>query len=296
MLEEEISALLTGFDKRLAPILEVDLNGRIEFVVTANGNRSAFAVAAGSVQAAPALDGWRFIALKPRRALDLRQSVSMPWGAQPSPWRKSGWPWCRRGAVDIALLMPVDARNPKSAQRCRPLARTIVLALIGEEDLAARVIDIEVFPLSVLQPNSSTLPLGQIIQGVRSCRRHLTCGAWWRCRGGMPVPITDADPTPAKVATAHDRHRRHHRPRNPRQPRQSDRRGRCGAGGRLARPRRGALRRLDRRPRGGRAARRRQGALLGKGVRKAVDAVNGEIFDARRRHGCGGAGQDRRDA
>jgi enolase len=27
---------------------------------------------------------------------------------------------------------------------------------------------------------------------------------------------------------------------------------------------------------------------FGKGVRKAVDAVNGEIFDARRRHGCRG--------
>jgi len=27
-----------------------------------------------------------------------------------------------------------------------------------------RVIDIEVFPLSVLQPNSSTLPLGQLVR------------------------------------------------------------------------------------------------------------------------------------
>ena len=59
--------------------------------------------------------------------------------------------------------MPVDARDPELAQRCRPLARTIVLELIGEEDLAARVIDVEVFPLSVLQPNSSTLPLGQLV-------------------------------------------------------------------------------------------------------------------------------------
>ncbi len=34
---------------------------------------------------------------------------------------------------------------------------------------------------------------------------------------------------------------------------------------------------------------------LGKGVRNAVEAVNGEIFDALERHGCRGAGQDRRD-
>ena len=39
-------------------------------------------------------------------------------------------------------------------------------------------------------------------------------------------------------------------------------------------------RRLDRRARGGRTARRRQKRYLGKGVLKAVAAVNGEIFDA----------------
>jgi hypothetical protein len=83
--------------------------------------------------------------------------------------------WCgsargdprRHGAVapwvEIALLMPVAASDPESARRCRPLARAIVLDLIGEEDLATCVIDVEVFPLSVLQPNSSTLSLGQLV-------------------------------------------------------------------------------------------------------------------------------------
>ena len=42
----------------------------------------------------------------------------------------------------------------------------------------------------------------------------------------------------------------------------------------------GAVGRLDRRARGGRTARRRQGRYLGKGVQKAVAAVEGEIFDA----------------
>ena len=160
---EEVSALLAGFDKRLAPILEVDPDGRIEFVVTANGNRGAFPIARRLVRAAPALDAWRFIALKPRRALDLRQSVSLPSGA-PVPLEeiRVAMVPSRRG-VEIALLMPVDARDPEAARRCRPLARTIVLALIGEEDMATRVIDIEVFPLSVLQPNSSTLSLGQLV-------------------------------------------------------------------------------------------------------------------------------------
>ena len=95
----------------------------------------------------------------------------------------------------------------------------------------------------------------------------------------------------------HDRHRRHHRPRNPRQPRQSDRRGRCRAGGRLA----AAAPRCPPAPRPARTRRSScatatRSAIGGKGVRKAVDAVNGEIFDARRRHGRRGAGQDRRDA
>ena len=34
---------------------------------------------------------------------------------------------------------------------------------------------------------------------------------------------------------------------------------------------------------------------LGKGVKTAVEAVNGEIFDALSRHGRRGAGQDRRN-
>ena len=45
----------------------------------------------------------------------------------------------------------------------------------------------------------------------------------------------------------HGRHRRYRRPRNPRQPRQSHGRGRRGAGQRRDGPRRGAVRRLDRR-------------------------------------------------
>ena len=85
---------------------------------------------------------------------------------------------------------------------------------------------------------------------------------------------------------ANDRHRRHHRPRNPRQPRQSDRRGRRGARRRRDGPRRGAVRRLDRRARGGRTARRRQDPLsAARACCKAVEAVNGEIFDALLGHG-----------
>ena len=72
----------------------------------------------------------------------------------------------------------------------------------------------------------------------------------------------------------------HPRARNSRQSRQSDRRGRCDPGIRRLRPRRGSFGRLHRRPRSGRASRRRQGPLRRQGRAKAVDAVNGEIFDA----------------
>jgi hypothetical protein len=160
---EEVSALLAAFDRRLAPILEVERGGKIEFVITANGNRSAFPIARRLVRAAPSLDAWRFIALKPRSAVDLRQSVTLPSGrAVRLEEIRVAMVASRRG-VEIALLMPVDASDPESARRCRPLARNIVLELIGEEDLATCVIDVEVFPLSVLQPNSSTLSLGQLV-------------------------------------------------------------------------------------------------------------------------------------
>ena len=63
---------------------------------------------------------------------------------------------------------------------------------------------------------------------------------------GLADPVEAAAQGP--TGTNNDRHRRHHRPGNSRQPRQSDRGGRCRAGRRLARPRRRAVRRLDRGP------------------------------------------------
>ena len=93
------------------------------------------------------------------------------------------------------------------------------------------------------------------------------------------LSICRSPANPAIQWTPHDRHHRHHRPRDPRQPRQPDRRGRCRA------------REWNQRPRGRpsgastgahEAVELRDGGkrYLGKGVRKAVDAVNGEIFDA----------------
>ena len=52
------------------------------------------------------------------------------------------------------------------------------------------------------------------------------------------------------------------------------------SGGRIAGPRCRTIGRLHRRTRGGRTARRRQARYGGKGVCKALDAVNGEIYDA----------------
>ena len=70
-------------------------------------------------------------------------------------------------------------------------------------------------------------------------------------------------------------------PRNPRQPRQSDRRGRRDARRRRAGPRRGAVGRLDRRARGASScATATRSATAARACRSAVEAVNGEIFDA----------------
>ena len=62
------------------------------------------------------------------------------------------------------------------------------------------------------------------------------------------------------------------------------------------RPRRRAVRRLDRRARGGRAARRRQEALSRQGRAEGGRRGRRRDFRRHRRHGCRGAGQDRRDA
>jgi len=44
------------------------------------------------------------------------------------------------------------------------VAREIILELIGEEDMAISVTDVEVFPLSVLHPGSQRISLGQFVQ------------------------------------------------------------------------------------------------------------------------------------
>jgi predicted aspartyl protease len=81
-------------------------------------------------------------------------------------------------------------------------------------------------------------------------------------------------------ATAHDRDRRHRRPPDSRQPGQPDRRSRCdlddGAFGRAAVPSGASTGAHE-------AVEKRDGDKArwgGKGVLNAVDAVNGEIFDA----------------
>jgi hypothetical protein len=161
---EEISTLLAEFDKRLAPILEVEPGGRIDFVVTANGNRGAFPIARRLVRSAPVLANWRFIALKPRNAIDMGQSVTLPSGqAVKLEEIRVAMVSSRRG-VEVVLLMPIDAQDPQAAASCRPLAREIILELIGEEDMANSVTDFEVFPLSVLQPGSQTISLGDFVQ------------------------------------------------------------------------------------------------------------------------------------
>jgi len=117
---EEISGLLADFDKRLAPIIDVEPGGRIDFVVTANGNRSAFGIARRLVRSAPAVANWRFIALKPRNAVDMRQSITLPTGeAAKLEEIRVAMVSSRRG-VEIALLMPISLRTGKPPQAAGP--------------------------------------------------------------------------------------------------------------------------------------------------------------------------------
>ena len=94
-------------------------------------------------------------------------------------------------------------------------------------------------------------------------------------------PATWRDSFASRRGQFHDRHRRHHRPRDPGQPRQPDRRGRRGARGRLA----AGARACPRAPRPARTRRSScatatRSATSARACCKAVDAVNGEIFDA----------------
>jgi hypothetical protein len=94
----------------------------------------------------------------------MRQSITLPTGeAAKLEEIRVAMVSSRRG-VEIALLMPIDAQDPQAAASCRPVAREIILELIGEEDMAISVTDVEVFPLSVLHPGSQTISLGQFVQ------------------------------------------------------------------------------------------------------------------------------------
>jgi hypothetical protein len=127
-------------------------------------SRGAFQITRRLVRSAPALANWRFIALKPRIAVDMQQSIALPSGLATTLGDIRVAMVASRRGVEIALLLPIDAQDPLAAAICRPVARQIILELIGEEDMATSVTDVEVFPLSVLKSGSQTIALGDFVQ------------------------------------------------------------------------------------------------------------------------------------
>lgn len=143
---ERIREQLHRYDERLFPLIGLDEDDSPELIITAEGDAQAFLSVFELIKAAPTVDGWRIVPLKPRigtcegfrsievdgeeLALDDTRFVMASNGTE----------------VELAIL--IDDYAEEAEERFRHMALTLVECLIGERDLATRVHALDVVRLS----------------------------------------------------------------------------------------------------------------------------------------------------
>ena len=140
---EEINATMNGlmealheYDKRLFPYAGLNKEAVIELIFTAEGNVEAFPAAHALKAEAPEIDGWRFIALKPRADKDQMVEIRTPNGDMASDMVQYALIEVTEG-TGLIMVIKSNEKEPseEEAFMCANLAETI----LGEEDFASKI-------------------------------------------------------------------------------------------------------------------------------------------------------------
>ncbi|MEZ5923448.1 MAG: hypothetical protein R3D57_03600 [Hyphomicrobiaceae bacterium] len=143
---ESIRQQLQLYDHRLHPVIGLGEDDQPELIITAEGDAHAFRSVFELMKAAPKLDDWRVIPLKPRMgSCDGFRSIEID-GAELNI-DETRFVMATSGArIELAILV-VDHTDDQ-AESYRFMALALVECLIGERDLATRIECLDVVRLS----------------------------------------------------------------------------------------------------------------------------------------------------
>ena len=133
----ELSAALERFDGRLAAYISAHHgpDGDAELVISAEGDVQAFPAAKRLVAHAPAIAGWRLMALKPREP-DAPEGIQV--GGEFLPAEAISYALAyENGLVDILIVL--DCEDVDIDEETGFHTVTMLEEMLGEEDLATRV-------------------------------------------------------------------------------------------------------------------------------------------------------------
>ena len=143
---ERIRVELHRYDERLFPLIGIDDDDTPELIITAEGDAHAFRSVFELTKAAPKLDDWRIVPLKPRvSASEAFRSIEV--GGEELSLDETRFVMASNG-VEVELAILVDDYADEAEECLRYLALALVECLIGERDLATRVNALDVIRLS----------------------------------------------------------------------------------------------------------------------------------------------------
>ncbi|MBL8590462.1 MAG: hypothetical protein JNK46_18145 [Methylobacteriaceae bacterium] len=151
---------LAAYDPALTPEIERAPSGAWRLVVSADGAAESFASARDLIAAAPAIDGWRLEALRPRRAPPARidgPGVSIELS-------RLRFAYGLANDRMVAMLL-IEGRMPADRHEAQFLARRLVADLLGEADEATWIADTRLVSYEdwlAITPGGRSWPIGEL--------------------------------------------------------------------------------------------------------------------------------------
>jgi hypothetical protein len=155
-LFDELTEELEGVEAGLVWEMGIHEWGR-EIIISADGNRNLFPTVEKMVAAAPRIEGWKVVAFRPRKALDLTLQIGdLSLKAENiSYMMRPGSP----GKVSLDIYID-DFR--KDDQRFIELAFIFLDAALGEYDMETKVADVNFDSRQGALPNMNLRPFGYL--------------------------------------------------------------------------------------------------------------------------------------